>query len=93
MEQRFCGSNSEVGETEELDETLSLRVGKAPNMETIVEELHDVLASVCSSSFKKNLRTTKKASTQISSLVDGRTYDLEEKGKCTATSVSKDERQ
>jgi len=61
MEQRFCGSNSEVGETEELDETLSLRVGKAPNMETIVE-LHDVLVSACNSSFKI-LRTTKKAST------------------------------
>ena len=92
MKQRFCGSNSEVGETEELDETLRLRVAKAPNMETIVEELHDVLASACSSSFKI-LRTTKKASTQISSLVDGRTYDLEEKGKCTATSVPTDERQ
>jgi hypothetical protein len=26
MEQRFCGSNSEVVETEELDETLRLRV-------------------------------------------------------------------
>jgi len=49
MEQQFCGSNSEVGETEELDETLRLRVAKAPNMETIVEELHDVLASACSS--------------------------------------------
>jgi exonuclease III len=64
MEQRFCGSNSEVGETEELDETLRLRVAKAPNMETIVEE-HDVLASACSSSFKI-LRTTKKASTHKS---------------------------
>jgi hypothetical protein len=61
MKQRFCGSNSVVGETEELDETLRLRVAKAPNMETIVEELHDVLASACSSSFKI-LRTTKKAS-------------------------------
>ena len=49
MKQRFCGSNSEVGETEELDKTLRLRVAKAPNMETIVEELHDVLASACSS--------------------------------------------
>ena len=91
IKQRFCGSNSEVGETEELDETLRLRVAKAPNMQTIVE-FHDVLASACSSSFKI-LRTTKKASTQISSLVDGRTYDLEEKGKCTATSVPTDERQ
>jgi len=61
MEQQFCGSNSEVGEIEELGETLCLRVAKAPNMETIVEELHDVLASACSSSFKI-LRTTKKAS-------------------------------
>jgi hypothetical protein len=64
MEQRFCGSNSEVGETEELDETLRLKVAKAPNMETIVE-LHDVMASACSSSFKI-LRTTKKASTNKS---------------------------
>jgi len=64
MEQRFCGSNSEVGETEELDETLRLRVAKAPNMETIVEELHDVLASACSSSFK--ILRTKKASTHKS---------------------------
>ena len=65
IEQRFCGSNSEVGETEELDETLRLRVAKAPNMETIVEELHDILASAWSSSFKI-LRTTKKASTHKS---------------------------
>jgi len=65
MEQRFCGSNSEVGETEELGETLRLRVAKAPNMETIVEELHNVLASVWSSSFKI-LQTTKKASTHKS---------------------------
>jgi hypothetical protein len=52
IQQRFCGSNKEVGETEELDKTLRLRVGKSPNMEKIVEELHDVLASACSISFK-----------------------------------------
>jgi len=64
MEQRFCGSNSEVGEAEELGETIPLRVTKAPNMKTIVEELHDVLASACRSSFK--ILRTRKASTHKS---------------------------
>ena len=63
MGQRFCGSSSEVRETDEPGETPRLRVAKAPNMETI--ELHDVLASACRSSFKI-LRTTKKASTHKS---------------------------
>jgi hypothetical protein len=34
--------------------------GKTPDMDTIVEELHQVLDSACKSSFKL-LRTTKKA--------------------------------
>ena len=65
MEQRFCRSNSEVGEREQLDETLRLRVAKARNMETIVEEFHEILVSACSRSFKM-LRKTKKASTHKS---------------------------
>jgi hypothetical protein len=60
MEQRFCGTNKEVGGIEELDEILCLRVAKTTNMDTVVEELHEFLVSACRSSFKI-LRTTKKA--------------------------------
>jgi len=65
MEQQFCGTNNEVGGAEELDETLCLRVAKAPNMETVVEELHGILELACRSSFRI-LRTTKKTLPQKS---------------------------
>jgi hypothetical protein len=60
MEQHLCGTSNAVGGAEELDGTLCRRVGAAPNMEVVVEELHDVLELACRSSFRL-LRTTKKA--------------------------------
>ena len=50
----------EIEGTEKLDEILCLRETKAPDMDTIVEELHEVLISACTSLFKI-LQTTKKA--------------------------------
>ena len=50
----------EIEGTEKLDETLCLRVAKAPNMDTIVEEIQSVLVTACTSSFKI-LQTSKKA--------------------------------
>ena len=43
IEQQFCGTNGEVGGAGELEETLCLRVAKAPNMEIVVQEIQDVL--------------------------------------------------
>jgi hypothetical protein len=60
MERHLCGTSNVVGEAEELDGTLCLRVATAPNMEVVVEEIRDVLESACRSSLRL-LRTTKKA--------------------------------
>jgi hypothetical protein len=59
MEQHLRGTSNGVGVADELDGTLCRRVTAAPNMEVVVEELHDVLQSACRSSFRL-LRTTKK---------------------------------
>jgi hypothetical protein len=60
IEQHLCGTSNTVGGAEELDGTLCRRVATAPNMEVVVEELHNILESACRSSFRL-LRTTKKA--------------------------------
>ena len=50
----------ELEGTEKVDESLCLRVAKAPNTDAVVEVLHEVLVSACTSSFKI-LQTYKKA--------------------------------
>jgi len=60
MQQHFCRTNNVVGGAEELDGILCLRVATSPNMDVVVEELHDVLELACRRSFRI-LRTTEKA--------------------------------
>jgi hypothetical protein len=92
MQQHFCRTNNVVGGAEELDGTLCLRVATSPNMDVVVEELHNVLESACRRSFRI-LRTTKKAlqHKSVPCWTEG-LNNSEEKGKCTATEVSTDER-
>jgi hypothetical protein len=82
-EQKLCETNV-VGGTEMLDEALCARVAKEPDMDTIVEEFHEVLDLACRSSFKI-LWATKTALLHVSSLVVRRTYNSAEKGKCAST--------
>jgi len=62
IEQLLSGTNKAVGGVEKLDESLCQRVATAPNMDEIIEELHEVLDSACRSSFRltRLTRTTKK---------------------------------
>ena len=64
-----------------------LKRGKTPNMNAIVEELHEVLVSPSTSSLKIFTDNQEVIAAQVSSLVDRRTSNPEEKGKCTAAQI------
>ena len=92
MEQHLRGTSNVAGEVEKLDETLSQKVDTSPNMEAEVEELRDALDSACRPSFRPT-RSTKKALPHKSVPWWTKTYNIDEKGKRTASEVSTHDRE
>jgi hypothetical protein len=93
MEPLLSGSNKERGGIEELDEHLSQRVAEATCMETEIEELQEALETACRNSLRIRNISQKAISHKSVPWWTQNLTILRKKGKCTATEVSKDQRQ